>query len=186
MPWLETTIESVVGNRLGAAIYGRWVAALGLRGDERVLEIGTGAGACARHLAASLPDGELVCLDVDERWLAIARKRLARFEPRVEFVCADACTWSRPHAFNVAVAHFVLHDIAASQRRMALERVAESLCAGGRLHLREPMRHGMSADELRAQLMEVGFEQVGGDVLERVPLMGDTVCAVWRYGAAVA
>lgn len=71
---MEVVLEAVVGNRLGAGIYRRWVDALGFTGAEHVLEIGTGSGACARHLAAALPTGRPVCVDLDARWLAIAHR----------------------------------------------------------------------------------------------------------------
>jgi len=180
LPRLETALEAVVGNRLGAGVYRRWVASLGLAGDERVLEVGTGAGACARHLAAALPTGQLTCLEIDPRWLAIARTRLAAWTTRVEFVDGDVTAWSRAGAFDAAVAHFVLHDLTAVERAAALRRIAESLRPGGTLHLREPITHGMTAEELRRQLSDSGFEQTGSDVRETVPLMGDTVSAAWR------
>lgn len=179
VPWLERTLEAVVGNRLGAAVYRDWVAALGLLGDERVLDVGTGAGACARHLAEAVPAGRVTCLDVDPRWLTIAHKRLARWGDRVEFVQADAAEWSRPRAFDVATAHFVLHDIPASQLTPVLRQIAASLRPGGRLCVREPLTHGMSAEALLSQLREAGFRPVGEVTYAKVPLMGPTIEGTW-------
>jgi len=180
LPWFEVGLESLIGNGLGAGVYRRWVASLPLAGDEHVLDIGTGAGACARHLAAALPSGHLTCLDSDPRWLAIAGNRLARFGSRVDLVVGDATVWSRPAAFDAAVTHFVLHDIAPALRLTALRHIAESLRPGGRLYVREPVTHGMSAQELQAQLGAAGFVQVRADVRSIVPLMGDTVSAEWQ------
>jgi len=177
---LEVAVEEVVGNRLGAGIYRRWVAGLGLAGDERVVEIGAGGGACARHLAGELPDGTLTCVEIDGRWLEVARRRLRGFGSRVRFVHADAAEFSRPGAFDVAVAHFVLHDMPAAVRARALARIAESLAAGGTLRIREPLAHGMSAEELGRQLREAGFEPLGDERREKVPLMGETLSSSWR------
>ena len=179
LPWLEVAAEAVVGNGLGADVYRRWVAGLGLLGTESVLEIGTGGGACARHLAAALPRGRLVCVDIDPRWMAIARQRLEEFDGRVEFVVADASTWSRAGAFDSAIAHFVLHDMAATQRSQTLRRLAESLRRGGRLHLREPVTHGMTAEELLSQVAEAGFRELTAPTTGSVPLMGETIQGVW-------
>ncbi len=179
LPWLEVAVEAAVGNGLGAGVYRRWVSGLGLLGTECVLEIGTGGGACARHLAAALPAGRLVCVDIDPRWVAIAHRRLERFRGRVEFVVADASEWSRVGAFDSAVAHFVLHDMTATQRSQTLRRLAESLRHGGRLHLREPVTHGMTAEELLGQLAEAGFRELTAPTTGSVPLMGGTIQGVW-------
>jgi len=177
---LEVAVEAVVGNRLGAGVYRRWVAGLGLAGDERVVEIGTGGGACARHLADALPHGTLTCVESDARWLEIARRRLRGFGSRVRFVGADAAEFSCPGAYDVAVAHFVLHDMPVAVRTEALTRIAESLAAGGTLRIREPLSHGMSAAELSCQLRDAGFDPVGDERREKVPLMGETVSSTWR------
>lgn len=176
----EVALEAVVGNRLGARMYERWAESLELAGDERVLEIGTGAGACARHLAARLPSGSLTCLDIDARWLARARRRLARFGARVSFVEADAAEWAQPGAFDVVIAHFVLHDLTAPQRQRSLSRIAESLALHGRLCLREPVNHGMTAPELHSQLRDAGFTSMRDPVRERLPLMGEATSEMWR------
>jgi len=180
LPWLEVALESVVGDRLGAGVYRRWVEALSLAGDERVLEIGAGAGACARHLAAAVPRGRLTCVEIDPRWLAIARRRLTACGDRVEFVEADACDWSRPGGFDVAILHFVLHDVPAVRRPMLLRGIARSLCPGGRLCVREPVGHGMSAEAMRAELGDAGFHPTGDEVRATVPLMGRTLSGAWH------
>lgn len=181
--WLERAIESVVGNHLGAGVYRAWVASLGLRGSERVLEVGTGAGACARHLAAALPDGSLTCVDVDARWQAIARERLADAEAEVELVAADIVEYSRPSAFDAAVLHFVLHDIPAPRRSRALRAIAGSLVPGGRLFVREPLEHGMSEAEMIELFAEAGLRQTGDLVHDKVPFMGRTVAGMWERAA---
>lgn len=179
MSALAIAVEEVVGNRLGSGVYRRWVEQLPLAGGERVLEVGCGAGACARHLAAAVPSGQLTCLDVDARWLEVARRRLARFGARVECVVADAAQWSRPDTYDVAVAHFVLHDIPGPGRRAALECIAGSLRPGGLLCLREPVTHGVSEQQLLAELASAGFRTRGLLAPARVPLMGEVLSGVW-------
>jgi ubiquinone/menaquinone biosynthesis C-methylase UbiE len=181
LPMTERLAEEVLGNRLGAGVYRDWVASLGLRGDESVLDVGTGAGACARHLADALPDGHLTCLDSDGRWLDVARGRL-RTRGNVEFVEADAARWSRAGAYDAAVLHFVLHDVSANDRPMVVANVASSLRREGRVFLREPVDHGLSAEQMRDLLWHAGFVRLS----ERegtVPLMGPTTSMVWEKQA---
>jgi trans-aconitate 2-methyltransferase len=68
----------------------RW---LDLRGDERVLDAGCGSGRVTEVLLERLPRGSVVALDLSRAMLREARRRLARFADRVEFVRADL---SRP------------------------------------------------------------------------------------------
>jgi trans-aconitate 2-methyltransferase len=62
---------------------------LPLRGDERVLDAGCGSGRVTEALAARLPLGSVVALDVSPAMLDEARRRLARFGSRIEYVAAD-------------------------------------------------------------------------------------------------
>lgn len=52
------------------------VERLGLRGDERLLELGPGPGYFSPALAEALPDGHLVLLDLQHEMLAMVRGRL--------------------------------------------------------------------------------------------------------------
>lgn len=62
---------------------------LPLRGDERVLDAGCGTGRVTELLLDRLPRGSVVALDASAEMLEEARRRLARFGGRVEFVEAD-------------------------------------------------------------------------------------------------
>jgi trans-aconitate 2-methyltransferase len=62
---------------------------LPLAGDERVLDAGCGSGRVTEALAERLPRGRVVALDASPAMLDQARRRLARFGGRVEYVEAD-------------------------------------------------------------------------------------------------
>jgi trans-aconitate 2-methyltransferase len=62
---------------------------LPLRGDERVLDAGCGSGRVTERLAERLPNGSVVALDASPAMLAEARRRLAAFGDRIEFVAAN-------------------------------------------------------------------------------------------------
>lgn len=62
---------------------------LPLAGNERVLDAGCGSGRVTEALAERLPDGHVVPLDASPAMLDEARRRLARFGDRVEYVEAD-------------------------------------------------------------------------------------------------
>jgi trans-aconitate 2-methyltransferase len=71
--------------RWGGAVIDR----LPLNGDERVLDAGCGSGRVTEQLLARLPRGRVVALDASPAMIEEARRRLAPFGGRVEYVVAD-------------------------------------------------------------------------------------------------
>ena len=69
----------------GAAVLDR----LPLAGDERVLDAGCGSGRVTEMLLERLPRGRVVAMDASGPMLEEARRRLAPYVDRVEFVQAD-------------------------------------------------------------------------------------------------
>jgi trans-aconitate 2-methyltransferase len=62
---------------------------LPLAGGERVLDAGCGSGRVTELLADRLPHGQVVALDGSPAMVDAARKRLARFGERIQYVVAD-------------------------------------------------------------------------------------------------
>ena len=90
---------------------------LGLRGSERVLDVGCGSGRVTERLVERLTTGSAIALDGSASMLAEARRRLARFGDRVTYVQADLAMAPLPidgrvdAAMSTATLHWVLdHD----------------------------------------------------------------------------
>jgi trans-aconitate 2-methyltransferase len=85
--WDAATYDRVADPqfRWGSAVLDR----LPLHGGERVLDAGCGSGRVTEQLAERLPAGSVVALDASGEMLDEARKRLARFGDRIEYVEAD-------------------------------------------------------------------------------------------------
>jgi ubiquinone/menaquinone biosynthesis C-methylase UbiE len=85
------------------------------QGDERALDVGTGAGALAFALAPLVR--EVVGLDPVPELLELAR---ARARPNTEFVEGDGTALSFPDAsFDLAATHRTLHHVARPERVVA-------------------------------------------------------------------
>src|SRR3954452_13364569 len=85
------------------------------RGDERALDVGTGAGALAFALASLVR--EVVGLDPVPELLELAR---ARARPNTEFVEGDGTALPFPDAsFDLAGTHRTLHHVAQPERIVA-------------------------------------------------------------------
>lgn len=82
--------------RLNAQLTRRVVAALGLAGDETVVEFGPGPGVGLRLLAEALPDGRVIGVEPSPVMRAQATARTRRYARRVELVDATADTVTLP------------------------------------------------------------------------------------------
>ena len=85
--WDAATYDRVADPqaRWGAAV----IARLDPREVRRVLDAGCGSGRVTEQLLERVAEAHVVALDGSQRMLEEAAQRLARFGPRVSFVCAD-------------------------------------------------------------------------------------------------
>lgn len=147
---LEIKITLGLGLTILSPYYHSFARSLKLRGDERVLDFGSGSGVCSRHIAACLQrGGHLDCVDVSHGWMKVVRKTLRRYK-NISYHLGHITQLHLPEsAFDVIVIHFVLHDISADERREVVNALGRKLKPKGRLIVREPQGHGLSLDELK-------------------------------------
>ncbi len=173
-------------NVLLGPLYRRYVDQMGLRGDERVLDYGSGSGAADRHLARRLKagGGRLTCMDVSARWQAVLRKVL-QAHPEVEFRLGDVRAMGLPEAsFDVVLVHWMLHDVPPWDRLSIAAELGRLLRPGGRLFSREPTaaKHGMPSAELRKVYAAAGLTETHACV-GRQMLLGEYYRGVWNKPA---
>ncbi|RBY80615.1 methyltransferase type 11 [Geodermatophilus sp. TF02-6] len=82
------------------------LARLHLRGDETVVDLGCGAGLVTEQLAALVPRGRVVAVDVSA---AMVRATRARLGDRAEVVRADLHEFTWPEPADVLVSTATLH-----------------------------------------------------------------------------
>jgi SAM-dependent methyltransferase len=178
----EVLAARYVNNLVLSPLYRRYVDEMALRGDERVLDYGSGAGAAARHLAPRLAagGGHLTCVDVSARWQETLRAVLRAY-PDVEMRLGDVRSMELPkEGFDVVLMHWMLHDVPPWDRPSIVARLAHLLRPGGRLFSHEPTsrKHGMPAAEVRRLLAAAGLTEIGADEGKKV-ILGPYYRAVW-------
>lgn len=182
----EAQAARLFTNLLLSPLYRRYVRQMGLRGDERVLDYGSGSGAAARHLARLLEagGGRLTCMDVSSRWQAVLR-RVLRAYPDVEYLLGDVRAMGlAAGSFDVVLVHWVLHDVPPWDGPTIVAELARLLRPSGRLFLREPTgkRHGMPAAQARELFVAAGLTETLASE-GKAFLLGEYYRAVWTWPA---
>jgi trans-aconitate 2-methyltransferase len=142
------------------------VERLQLSGKEKVLDAGCGTGKLTRVLAERLPHGQVVALDASPDMLSTARRELAAFGSRVEFVLAPLPELPIDAAVDAILSTATLHWVKdhpavfrAFLRVMRPGGQLEFQCGGqGNLHrLHERAKALAATEEFRDAF--VGFEE---------------------------
>lgn len=156
---LEITLTCALGLTVLSPYYRSFAQTLNLRGNERVLDFGSGSGICSRHIAARLKHGgHLDCVDISRGWQTVIRKTLRRYN-NVGFYLGRISEIDLPDDFyDSIVIHFVLHDIPVVECSQIVEALAQLLKPGGRLIVREPGGHGLTKEELTQLIKTAGLQ----------------------------
>jgi len=98
---------------------------LKLRGDETVLDLGSGDGKITAELAERVPSGRVVGIDASAKMVALAQEQFQTVEqPNLSFFLMDAAALElQPQHFDVAFSNATLHwvpDHAAVLRGLSL------------------------------------------------------------------
>lgn len=133
--WDAATYHHVATPHAGWAdvVLGR----LELRGDETVLDLGTGTGKVAAKLLERLPEGRVIGVDGSARMIEETRRQLGD-DPRVTLVCSDLLELSVQPPADAAVSsatfHWITdHDALFARVRGALRPGAQFVAqCGGR------------------------------------------------------
>jgi ubiquinone/menaquinone biosynthesis C-methylase UbiE len=98
---------------------------------QRALVVGEGNGRFLCELLRRHPGVEVDCIDVSQRMLQLARKRLERDSPqavpRVRFLQHDLTSWSPPgRHYDLVVTHFFLDCFAEAQLAAIVRKLAQA------------------------------------------------------------
>jgi ubiquinone/menaquinone biosynthesis C-methylase UbiE len=159
----EISFTLVISRLSRRILYHGFVAGMGLKGDERVLDFGAGWGDNSYYIAERLgKGGRVTLLDVSSAWQDVARKRLRKFS-NVDFVNSDIFSSGLPdESFDIIVASYVIHDIDPRDRQAVLQELARKLKHGGSIWLREPTKklHGMKIEEIKELMNRATMQEI--------------------------
>lgn len=146
----EVKLTLFLGNTLVSSHYKNYIDELDIRGDETILDYGSGSGVCSRHLAQRLikEGGHLTCVDVSHVWIEVIQKTLKKF-PNIDYKFGHIQDVDiQSESYDAIFIHFVLHDIVHAERLEIMKHLVPKLKKGGKLFLREPTDWGITEDEI--------------------------------------
>ncbi len=155
-------IDELGNNHLFGFLYDQYIKTLRLKGNENLLDFGSGSGAGSKHLAKILQrgNGNLTCVDTSAYWISLAKKRMKKYR-NVTF-CTDPLTeiGFPADSFDVIYIFYALHDVVQSKRPGIIREFHRILKPGGRLCLKEPQREydGMRVCEIEKLMLSNGFK----------------------------
>jgi len=110
------------------------IAKLGLKGSERVLDIGCGDGKVTAEIAALLPQGSATGIDSSQEMIGLACRTFTPGEfPNLRFIHMDACELNFRQEYDIVFSNAVLHWV--SDHRSVLKGIYVGLKSPGRLLL---------------------------------------------------
>lgn len=160
-PALEVFLTMLIGKTFLSPYYRSFARGLNLKGNEKILDFGSGSGVCSRHIAARLQKGgQLHCLDISEVWQTVIRKNLRRFK-NVNYYLGHIADVDLPdNYYDMVVIHFVIHEILAEERSLVMKKITRKLKPSGRVIIREPQGHGLTMKEMESVTQLAGLKKV--------------------------
>jgi trans-aconitate 2-methyltransferase len=179
-----------------------WLLRFGLRPDDSVLELGCGVGTVTELLAAELPGGSVIGVDLSPRSIATAQQRLASRE-NVRLIAADVVTADVEGQYDVVLLPDVIEHIPLETHDALFARVASWVKPDGFVLLHYPNPHHLEWCHVHnPENLQIIDQPIHADVLlanayrhglylsyyERYSIWireGDYIVAVLRPGAGV-
>jgi ubiquinone/menaquinone biosynthesis C-methylase UbiE len=138
---------------------------LDIRGDDKILDVGTGTGIMIPFYERYLVNGSVVAVDHSEKMIEVARSKYPeKKHPMISYLVSDVYELKYDAEFDLVVCyscfpHFVNQPLALKILSMALKK-------GGRL----AVAHSDSAKKINGVHMNSGAE-IGNDFLPSMELL---------------
>jgi ubiquinone/menaquinone biosynthesis C-methylase UbiE len=132
-PFFDLLLEMV---GLGRVLATRVLERADIQDGEHVLDVGCGTATLLIAAKTGAPGTQMVGVDLDERVLQIARKKIAQHQVEVEVVQAGAEHLPFPPAsFDVVTSTLVFHHLPTEIKHQAMQEIYRVLTPDGRFLL---------------------------------------------------
>ena len=147
---VQTYQWNAVDYAQSSSIQQQWarelISKLRLKGNEKLLDIGSGDGKITAEIASCLTNGSVIGIDSSEAMIALAQRKFSTdVFPNLQFRQGDANRLTFENEFDVVFSNAALHWIL--DQRPVLQGIYKSLKRGGKILLQMGGR-GNAADVL--------------------------------------
>ena len=158
-PSLLFKIEDCLTYKFGSERYKKFIKGIRLKGEEKVIEFGSGGGSLTSYLVKKIPKGKITCVDISDYFLKKAKKRLKEYK-NIEF--KKNLSSLRKNNYDVTIVHFVLHDIEEKQKEKIIKDLSSKLKKRGYLYIKEPISksHGMPSEEIEKLMKKAKLKKI--------------------------
>lgn len=173
---LEVNINQFALKTFARPFYRDFIKAANLKGNERVLDFGSGAGGPATFIMNELKKGGgwLTCVDISKKWLNRVKKNLIEYH-NVDYKLGEITSLDIPdNAYDIICIHFVLHDIEREAREQVAAAMVRKLKKGGRVFMREPVPDNSGAEDMVGLFEKEGMKRIYIKNV-KIPLSGNTI-----------
>ncbi|MEZ4963355.1 MAG: class I SAM-dependent methyltransferase [Saprospiraceae bacterium] len=171
--WLTGLYDKLIAATMPEkAFKAALVRQAGIRPGDRVLDFGTGTATLSILVKETHPGSLVTGVDVDEKVLGIARRKVLESGIDVRLVRYDGETLPFGRgSFERAVSSLVLHHLTRSQRQQALRELNRVLAPGGEIHIADWGKPANSLQRLLFYLVQLldGFETTADSVRGNLP-----------------
>ena len=135
---VQTYRWNAVDYAKSSSIQQQWarelIIKLQLRGDERILDIGSGDGKVTAEIAGYVPNGSVIGIDNSETMIALAQGKYANVDfPNLHFQQGDAGRLMFENEFDIVFSNATLHWII--DQSPVLQGIYKSLKTNGKILL---------------------------------------------------
>ena len=137
---------------------------LGIHGDDRILDVGTGTGIMIPFYERYLVNGSVVAVDYSEKMIEVARSKYPEKEhPKISYLVSDVYDLKYDSDFDIVVCYSCFPHLV--DQTLALKILSKALKKGGRLVI----AHSDSAKTINGVHMNSG--EVRNDCLPSMELL---------------
>lgn len=157
--------------------YSNYINSLPIKKTDKIIDFGSGIGVISKLLADKLPKGNLTCIDISERYIASAKKKLKEYS-NISFLTGELSNLDLHNdEFDAINIHNVLQYIPIHNRNLMIAEMYRLLRPGGKIYIRELLKDSKS-DELKSLFENNGFYLLYEEE-KRIRMLGDTYSACY-------
>lgn len=154
-----------------AAIKGQLIAQMAIKGNQKILDVGSGTGTLALMIKKRHPQSEVFGVDPDPQIIEIARGKAVRAGLKIDFRQGFASRLPYPdNSFDRVVSSFVFHHLKHDDKIQAFKEAHRVLKPNGELHIADFGKPHHTFARAISFVMQ-NFEEVKDNIRGSLPIM---------------